>query len=115
MKNLWETRKPPNPLELDEIIAAGNSQLLIGMDRDTQIWDLAESVKIFSDSIDKLQDAYKKIKKTNKDDHLVWDKDDISSMDFVASCSNIRSEIFGIHRKSRFVIKCKNIFTIEII
>jgi hypothetical protein len=40
-------------------------------------------------------------------DHLVWDKDDKSAMDFVASCANIRAHIFGIPQKSRFDIKCK--------
>ena len=38
-------------------------------------------------------------------DTLVWDKDDESAMDFVASCANIRAHIFGIAQKSRFDIK----------
>jgi ubiquitin-like 1-activating enzyme E1 B len=38
-------------------------------------------------------------------DTLVWDKDDESAMDFVASCANIRAYIFGIAQKSRFDIK----------
>jgi hypothetical protein len=40
-------------------------------------------------------------------DHLVWDKDDKSAMDFVASCANIRAYIFGIPQETRFNIKCK--------
>ena len=35
----------------------------------------------------------------------MWDKDDESAMDFVAACSNIRSQIFGISQKTRFDIK----------
>lgn len=42
-------------------------------------------------------------------DHLVWDKDDKSAMDFVAACANIRAHIFGIAQKTRFDIKCKSI------
>lgn len=40
-------------------------------------------------------------------DHLVWDKDDKSAMDFVTACSNVRAHIFNIPLKSRFEIKCK--------
>ena len=42
---------------------------------------------------------------SNYQDHLVWDKDDDAAMDFVASCSNIRSHVFGISQKTRFDIK----------
>lgn len=49
-------------------------------------------------------------------DHLVWDKDDRSAMDFVASCANIRAHIFGIPQKTRFDIKCKyNLIQLEVI
>lgn len=40
------------------------------------------------------------------DDHLVWDKDDDSAMDFVTACANIRAHVFGIAQKTRFDIKC---------
>lgn len=36
---------------------------------------------------------------------LVWDKDDEASMDFVTACSNLRSHVFSIPRKSRFDVK----------
>lgn len=39
-------------------------------------------------------------------DHLVWDKDEKSAMDFVTACANIRAHIFNIQLKSRFEIKC---------
>ena len=42
---------------------------------------------------------------SNYQDHLVWDKDDDAAMDFVASCSNIRSQVFNISQKTRFDIK----------
>ena len=44
-------------------------------------------------------------KASNYKDHLVWDKDDDAAMDFVAACSNIRSQVFGISQKTRFDIK----------
>ena len=43
--------------------------------------------------------------KLEKDDHLVWNKDDKDTLDFVASCANIRANIFSIIKKSRFDIK----------
>ena len=42
-----------------------------------------------------------------KDDHLVWDKDDASAMDFVTACANIRAVIFNITQKTRFDVKCE--------
>lgn len=36
---------------------------------------------------------------------LTFDKDDVDTLDFVASSANLRSIVFGIERKSRFDIK----------
>ena len=67
-------------------------------------WSIAECGRIFAESIKYLKNEMKKLP---EGDHLVWDKDDKFSMDFVAACANIRAYIFGIPQKTRFDIKCK--------
>lgn len=72
--------------------------------KDQQQWSIAKCGLIFADSVKNLRnDFFEK----SASDHLVWDKDDQSAMDFVASCANIRAHIFGIPQKTRFDIKCK--------
>lgn len=44
-------------------------------------------------------------RKLDPDDFLTFDKDDIHSLNFVTSASNIRSKIFHIPPKSRFDVK----------
>lgn len=104
MSNLWKNRTPPQPIKRGEFPeettnhAANNASVL----PDQRIWSLEECYKIFSDSIGALKSD---IEKLGENDHLVWDKDDKSAMDFVAACANIRAKIFNIPVKSRFDIK----------
>lgn len=104
MSNLWKNRSPPQPIKRGEFPeetnnhAANNASVL----PDQRIWSLEECYKIFSDSIGSLKCD---VEKLAENDHLVWDKDDKSAMDFVAACANIRSKIFNIPVKSRFDIK----------
>lgn len=74
--------------------------------RDQRQWSIAECGSIFAQSIKSLSKELSERQKKSPTDHLVWDKDDQSAMDFVASCANIRAYIFGISQKTRFDIKC---------
>jgi hypothetical protein len=65
------------------------------------------SVQVYSCQFSLCVSDYVVLQSLKEGDHLVWDKDDKSAMDFVASCANIRAHIFGIPQKSRFDIKCK--------
>jgi ubiquitin-like 1-activating enzyme E1 B len=108
MANLWKHRKAPHPLKFGEshvISASGDSDhppLATGVMRDQKVWDIEECTKVFEDSLASLKERSAKLA---EDDHLVWDKDDKDSMDFVAACANIRAAIFSIPTKSRFEIK----------
>jgi ubiquitin-like 1-activating enzyme E1 B len=87
------------------ISASGDSDhppLATGVMRDQKVWDIEECTKVFEDSLASLKERSAKLA---EDDHLVWDKDDKDSMDFVAACANIRAAIFSIPTKSRFEIK----------
>uniref|UniRef100_A0A3Q0KSF4 Ubiquitin-activating enzyme E1b, putative n=1 Tax=Schistosoma mansoni TaxID=6183 RepID=A0A3Q0KSF4_SCHMA len=62
-------------------------------------------LRIFLKSVDKLQ---KQVEDGEGDKYLVWDKDDQEAMDFVASASIIRSQLFhlpGADQLNRFIIK----------
>lgn len=77
--------------------------------KDQQRWSISKCGKIFAESIKSLSNTLKISQEESLNNHLIWDKDDPSSMDFVAACANIRAYIFGIPQKTKFDIKCKKI------
>ncbi|XP_058447199.1 SUMO-activating enzyme subunit 2 [Malaya genurostris] len=102
MSNLWKSRIPPNPAKWDALEEDGEVAPTDTVLRDQKVLSLVESAKVFGESITALKEDFAKLA---EGDHLVWDKDDKNAMDFVASCANIRAQIFNIPRKSRFEIK----------
>uniref|UniRef100_A0A182F540 SUMO-activating enzyme subunit n=1 Tax=Anopheles albimanus TaxID=7167 RepID=A0A182F540_ANOAL len=106
MSDLWKTRKPPMPVKwesLEETAAEGaKEEIAENAQRDQKVLSMFESAKVYAESVGALKDLFAKLP---EGDHLTWDKDDKHAMDFVAACANIRAEIFGIARKSRFDIK----------
>lgn len=104
MDNLWKKRKPPTPLDWNNLPDAvpGSSKEPEILLRDQRTWSIAECSRVFAESCTGLKENFTKLK---EGDHLVWDKDDRDSMDFVAACANIRAHAFGIPLKSRFDIK----------
>ena len=107
MENLWQKRKPPTPVDwndLPDAVATSSSapQVAIVL-KDQRIWSMKECAEVFKESVDLLK---AKLAAEGKDASLIWDKDDDPAMDFVTACSNIRCFIFGIQQKSRFDTKC---------
>lgn len=117
MDKLWENRRRPAPLILEDVlseetVAAGHSgnvdgdngtSILQEVDVDDQkLWSLKECYEKFEKSISVLKD---RLTQEGKDSFLVWDKDDDAALTFVTSVSNLRSHIFGIERKTRFEVK----------
>uniref|UniRef100_A0A8W7P367 SUMO-activating enzyme subunit n=1 Tax=Anopheles coluzzii TaxID=1518534 RepID=A0A8W7P367_ANOCL len=105
MSNLWKNRTPPKPAKWDAVQEGDGEDGSIVEDsvtRDQKVLSMAQTAKVFGESIKALKEA---VGKLPEGDHLVWDKDDKDGMDFVAACANIRAQIFGIPRKSRFEIK----------
>lgn len=110
MDKLWETRRKPVALSLEEVLrddvreagtssapANGNSGGL----KDQRLWSLRECFEVFAESIRILKTRLGK----SEDPFLVWDKDDAPALDFVTAVSNLRSFCFAIERKSRFDVK----------
>ncbi|XP_035912802.1 SUMO-activating enzyme subunit 2 [Anopheles stephensi] len=104
MSNLWKNRNPPKPAKWDTVQedAKEEDAIVDSVARDQTVLSMAQSAKLFAESIKALEAALAKLP---DGDHLVWDKDDKEAMDFVAACANIRAQIFNIPRKSRFEIK----------
>ncbi|XP_072169646.1 SUMO-activating enzyme subunit 2-like [Diadema setosum] len=100
MEKLWQKRRPPTPLDWNDLPdTGGSSKNESGVLRDQRQLSLRECAKMFEESLADLQVQAK------ERGELAWDKDDTAAMDFVASTANIRAHIFGIPMKTRFDIK----------
>ncbi len=59
MDKLWAKRRPPVPLDWDNLPGPKNDVLEIGLIRDQQMWTIAHCVEIFADSVKKLSEKFK--------------------------------------------------------
>ncbi|MCJ1398452.1 E1 ubiquitin-activating protein uba2 [Xylographa trunciseda] len=109
MEDMWKTRKPPEPLNFDNL-----AENTISIDaevsrRDQTSWTLAENFVVFTDSLRRLSNRINQAQLSSSDGAsssiLTFDKDDEDTLDFVASTANLRSFIFGIETRSKFDIK----------
>ncbi|XP_031825915.2 ubiquitin-like activating enzyme 2 [Nomia melanderi] len=108
MDNLWKKRRPPTPLnwkELPDGVPGCSKEINEPGLKDQQRWSISKCGVIFAEAIKNLSKTLAVSQEKSPNNHLVWDKDDQSSMDFVAACANIRAYIFGIPQKTRFDIK----------
>ncbi|KAG6098760.1 hypothetical protein E4U31_004636 [Claviceps sp. LM219 group G6] len=112
VEDLWKSRRRPDPLQY-ESLSVQATEAMASKDKilndDQRIWTLEENFVVFKDSLDRLSRRMMELKRTKNpeqpDPAITFDKDDIDTLDFVASSANIRSTMFGIDRKSRFDIK----------
>lgn len=112
MEDMWKSRKPPMGAKYDDVLSRATEALAAkdALLRDGQrVWSLEESLVVFKDSLDRLSKRVLEMKANKQPDDpqpiITFDKDDEDTLDFVAASANIRSELFGIDRKSRFDIK----------
>ncbi|KAJ6258967.1 Ubiquitin-activating enzyme E1-li [Drechslerella dactyloides] len=103
MKDMWKTRKAPNPLSFKTLSADLENKT--PPKNDQKSWTLVENYLVFADSLDRLSKRVQEDKKAGKDPILSFDKDDEDTLDFVAASANIRSHVFGIAGQSKFDIK----------
>ncbi|KAL4706205.1 hypothetical protein ACJJTC_018389 [Scirpophaga incertulas] len=102
MEDLWKTRRPPAPLTWNNLPGKDDAPAQHSGLPDQRVWSVHECAQVFASSCKALQAD---LKGRPEGDHLVWDKDEKSAMDFVTACANIRAHIFNIPTKSRFEIK----------
>ncbi|XP_072024807.1 SUMO-activating enzyme subunit 2-like [Amphiura filiformis] len=100
MDKLWKKRRPPTPLDWDNLPQSESNQTdAASLIKDQRLWDMQECVSHFKDSLESLKQQYR------QRGELAWDKDDDAAMDFVTCTANFRSYIFGIPTKTRFDVK----------
>ncbi|KAK4166260.1 putative ubiquitin-activating enzyme E1-like protein [Cladorrhinum sp. PSN259] len=110
MEDMWKTRKPPEPLDYNEILEKAKASGLLAakdavLNDGQKVWSLEENLVVFNDSLNRLSQRVLDSKAAGQDTTITFDKDDEDTLDFVAASANIRSTLFGIDRKSKFDIK----------
>ncbi|KZZ98502.1 Molybdenum cofactor biosynthesis, MoeB [Moelleriella libera RCEF 2490] len=110
--DMWKSRQRPESLKYETVftqateVVASRDEILAN---DQRVWSLEENLVVFKDSLGRLSHRMLELKNakntTGTEPIITFDKDDVDTLDFVASSANIRSTIFGIDRKSRFEIK----------
>ncbi|BFZ19816.1 hypothetical protein BsWGS_22855 [Bradybaena similaris] len=101
METLWRKRRPPQPLDYDNLPGKGETVNSSAM-RDQRVWSVQECADVFTQCLTALKAD---LASRGEDGILIWDKDDQHAMDFVASVANIRAHVFGIPLQSSFGIK----------
>eukprot|EP01147_Barroeca_monosierra_P006382 gene6382-9303_t len=103
MTALWKSRAKPQPLDLGQISSVLHlDQHEADVLPEQKLWSIRDCIDKFLSSASVLRNRFNSCEGK---DHLVWDKDDDVSMDFVCASANLRANVFGIPLKSRFDIK----------
>lgn len=71
-----------------------------------QLWFIQQQLTWYS--LDRLSKRLKTLQDTSKSEVkpiLLFDKDDVDTLDFVTATANLRATIFGIEPKSKFDTK----------
>ncbi|PWY91747.1 hypothetical protein BO94DRAFT_378610 [Aspergillus sclerotioniger CBS 115572] len=108
MEDMWKTRIPPEPLDFNSLQEESSNIEAVVSRNDQKVWTLAEDFVVFKDSLDRLSKRLKTLQETTKSDVkpiLVFDKDDVDTLDFVTATANLRAKIFRIDPKSKFDTK----------
>ncbi|KAG0229052.1 E1 ubiquitin-activating protein uba2 [Actinomortierella wolfii] len=123
MEEMWKTRKPPVPLKYSDVsesaasdatpndVADNNGENSSSSSssssrlKDERLWSLSENVQVFCQSLEALTKRLQKMRETDPAASIHFDKDDPDALDFVTATSNLRANIFGIEKKSRFQVK----------
>ncbi|CAI5756991.1 unnamed protein product [Candida verbasci] len=105
IESLWKIREKPTPLKLDSystqltaLIKENKKSIVLN---ETGVWSVLDNIYILYQSTKSLRDRIR----SGKESFISFDKDDEDTLNFVASASNLRSFIFNIEMKSKFIIK----------
>ncbi|GIK05657.1 E1 ubiquitin-activating protein uba2 [Aspergillus viridinutans] len=108
MEDMWKTRTAPQPLDFEKLQQESSSIEPTVSVNDQKVWSLAEDFVVFKDSLERLSKRLKTLQENTKDGLkpiLIFDKDDVDTLDFVTASANLRATIFGIEPKSKFDTK----------
>lgn len=102
MEALWKKRRPPTPLDWNNLPSKVDGVTPEDVIHDQRLWSIQECREVFTRSLQALRGQ---LIAQGDGGMLIWDKDDEAAMDFVTSAANFRAHIFGIASKTRFDIK----------
>lgn len=109
MEDMWKSRKPPQPLQFDQVAEAAAEIRHSVSRRVHDTWNLAENFSVFCESLHRLSARLEAVQAKgaviSAPAVLTFDKDDEDTLDFVASTANLRAIVFGIEPRSKFDIK----------
>ncbi|PYI23094.1 hypothetical protein BO99DRAFT_376795 [Aspergillus violaceofuscus CBS 115571] len=108
MEDMWKTRSPPEALNFEKLTEESADVAITISCNDQKVWSTAEDFVVFKDSLDRLSKRLKTLQDTTNSDVkpiLVFDKDDVDTLDFVTAAANLRATIFKIDPKSKFDTK----------
>ncbi|KAL2830550.1 hypothetical protein BDW59DRAFT_18448 [Aspergillus cavernicola] len=108
MEDMWKSRKAPEPLNFEQLEEALSTVEPAISSNGQKVWTLSENLVVFKDSLDRLNKRLKTLQEsedTTTSPILVFDKDDVDTLDFVTASANLRATVFDIEPKSRFDTK----------
>ncbi|CBF86880.1 hypothetical protein AN2450.2 [Aspergillus nidulans FGSC A4] len=107
MEDMWTSRKAPEPLDFKELEGTLSTVEPEVSLKDQRVWTVSENLAVFKDSLDRLSKRLKTLQSEESGSPavLVFDKDDVDTLDFVTASANLRATIFGIEPKSKFDTK----------
>jgi ubiquitin-like 1-activating enzyme E1 B len=109
MEDMWKNRRPPVALSFEQLSEEAKAVPSTIADQGQGVWTVAENFVVFVDSLRRLSKRMLEMKsQAGPDDGppiMIFDKDDVDTLDFVTASANLRSHIFGIDMRSKFDIK----------
>ncbi|KAK9320210.1 hypothetical protein V1517DRAFT_329975 [Lipomyces orientalis] len=113
MEDAWKHRKAPVPILYEELQQSANAEVKKAASKvasdDQPVWSLVENFVVFKDSVERLSARLLQLQENSAEGSsrpaLSFDKDDDETLNFVVAAANLRSQVFGIERKSKFEIK----------
>lgn len=100
---LWKTRTAPTPLKYDAnavLALLSNPAAEVILTDDTRQWLVTEDLYVLAKATEALA------KRVELGETAIeFDKDDEDTLNFVAAAANLRSNVFSIPEKTKFVIK----------
>ncbi|TPX62403.1 hypothetical protein PhCBS80983_g00432 [Powellomyces hirtus] len=107
MEDLWKNRRPPTPLNFAEATSdpSVTSTPADELAWDRKVWSIEENTRVFLDSLHELAVDFIEQQKRDPEFSMSFDKDDLAALNFVTATANLRAEVYGLEKKSRFAVK----------
>ncbi|KAJ5330461.1 ubiquitin-like activating enzyme [Penicillium atrosanguineum] len=109
VEDMWKERPKPDILDYDKLQEESASVAPAVSVTDQRAWTLAEDFAVFKDSADRLTKRLKEMQANassgDEKPIIIFDKDDVDTLDFVTATANLRATAFHLEAKSKFDTK----------